>query len=867
MDLPLILAGPIVRRVEPRLVSVWVALREAAKIKLTLWEGRATPDQVSMMSGPDPAAKTLRLGDKLHLALVTLKIEEGSGQPLLPGRIYSYDLLIETEAGENESLKSLDLLKDGVINGHAHLALGYELDVLPSFSLTPAELTDLRIVHGSCRRTNSPQSDGLVWVDDMINEARRDPSTYALTRPHQLLLSGDQIYADDVARVHLRMLIDVGKTLIGASGFIPIERLMVEHVREGVNEPEATAEHFPADHINFPPGWRYDLIVEEARMTSVDGHSHLLSFGEFCAMYLAVWSNSSWPLPSEFPPEDSLVPPLPGIPLTRRPAHLTDPLRDDEEDKKKLTKEKLEKKKEEKIEGLRRSYHEEKEILTKVLAGLPKVRRALANVPTYMMFDDHEVTDDWYLNPMWRDRVLTTVLGKTIIRNALLSYALFQDWGNNPVKFESGDYKRLLELATELFPEGADTGPNETAGAELDTLFGFNLADGRASSDPPIKWHYSVPGHKHDLLALDNRTRRSFPSDLGPPGNVSVDAQKEQIPDQPLSPGSEVLIVIAPLQVIGPPTFDELIAPAAYRAFDLASHKSLQKQAGTKGMTGTNPDAIEAWAFDAPTFEELLKRLEQTTRPHRRVVFLSGDVHYGTSSVMSYWRKGDSEPARFAQFTSSGMKNVMPWYIRYIDRSLAFAQRIARANLGAERLGWDDDSPPPLEIPPGTELVPALRSKLKKTPVLIPTLTLPPGTTINQEHPPDWSWRVEVGRDVRADAERPVPAQPDSLGVPADITRNPDGYRAVARRHAGQLDKLNNSRQVLFQNNLGLITFSKRTETINGKAEEIVDVTQTLFTSHPKGADPARGEPYTVHVIPLRAPSEPKPEDKLRPAG
>ena len=864
MNLPLILAGPILRRVEPRLVSVWVALSEPArKLKLVLWEGRATPDMTSLMSGPDPAAETLRLGDKLHLALVTLKIP--TEQSLLPGRVYSYDLLVETAAGRNETLKSLNLLEDGTLDGHPHLALGYEPDVLPSFSLPPAELTDLRIVHGSCRRASSSQPDGLVWVDDMVNEARREQATYALRRPHQLLLSGDQIYADDVGRMQLRMLIDTGKALIGTSGFIPIERLMVEHVREGVDAPQARQEHFPADHVNFPPGWRYDLIVEESRMTSVDGHSHLLSFGEFCAMYLSVWSNASWPAAAEFPAEENFIPPLPGVPLTRRPAHLTDPLREDEDDKK-LSNEKREQKKEEKREGLRRAYREETEILNTFLAGLPKVRRALANVPTYMMFDDHEVTDDWYLNPMWRNRVLTTVLGKTIIRNGMLSYALFQGWGNDPLKFETGDYKRMLELATQLFPAGADVGPNETAGAEIDTLFGFNLDAGLASTSPPIKWHYSVPGHKHDLLAIDNRTRRSFPSVLGPPGNVSVDAQKEQIPEQPLSPGSEVLIVIAPLQVIGPPTFDELIAPIAYRAFDLASHKSLEKQAGTRGMTGTNPDAIEAWAFDPPTFEELLKRLEEKTRPHRRVVFLSGDVHYGTSNVMSYWRKGDREPARFAQFTSSGMKNVMPWYIRFIDRSLAFAQRLARAKIGAERLGWDSDSPAPLVLPPGAELAPALRSKLKKTPVLLPALTLPPGTTINQAHPPDWSWRVEVGQDVRADAERPEPARPDALGVPADITRNLEGYRAVARRHAGQLDKLNNSRQVLFLANLGLITFRKRTETVNGKPEEIVDVTQTLFTSHPSAADPARGEPYTVHVIPLRAPAEPRPEDKLKPA-
>ena len=52
MDLPLILAGPILRRIEPNLVSVWLALSEAASVQLTLWEGRATADQPSRPNTP-----------------------------------------------------------------------------------------------------------------------------------------------------------------------------------------------------------------------------------------------------------------------------------------------------------------------------------------------------------------------------------------------------------------------------------------------------------------------------------------------------------------------------------------------------------------------------------------------------------------------------------------------------------------------------------------------------------------------------------------------------------------------------------------------------------------------------------------------
>jgi hypothetical protein len=40
VDLFLILAGPILRRVEPNLVAVWVALSLACTVRLPLWENQ-----------------------------------------------------------------------------------------------------------------------------------------------------------------------------------------------------------------------------------------------------------------------------------------------------------------------------------------------------------------------------------------------------------------------------------------------------------------------------------------------------------------------------------------------------------------------------------------------------------------------------------------------------------------------------------------------------------------------------------------------------------------------------------------------------------------------------------------------------------
>ncbi|CAN5664365.1 hypothetical protein BH18ACI4_BH18ACI4_06700 [soil metagenome] len=47
MELPLVLAGPILRRVEPSLVTIWVALRGSGTVKLALWENQFEADDGS----------------------------------------------------------------------------------------------------------------------------------------------------------------------------------------------------------------------------------------------------------------------------------------------------------------------------------------------------------------------------------------------------------------------------------------------------------------------------------------------------------------------------------------------------------------------------------------------------------------------------------------------------------------------------------------------------------------------------------------------------------------------------------------------------------------------------------------------------
>ena len=78
-DLPLILAGPILRRVEPRLVAVWVALSQPRAILLSVFEGRQQAGTgPGVFTGGQPRARgatnTLRIGDKLHVGVVVAEL-------------------------------------------------------------------------------------------------------------------------------------------------------------------------------------------------------------------------------------------------------------------------------------------------------------------------------------------------------------------------------------------------------------------------------------------------------------------------------------------------------------------------------------------------------------------------------------------------------------------------------------------------------------------------------------------------------------------------------------------------------------------------------------------------------------------------
>lgn len=63
-----------------------------------------------------------------------------------------------------------------------------------------------------------------------------------------------------------------------------------------------------------------------------------------------------------------------------------------------------------------------------------------------MIFDDHDVTDDWNLSALWETTAYEHPFSRRIIGNALLGYLLCQGWGNQPQQFAG-----LLQECRSLF--------------------------------------------------------------------------------------------------------------------------------------------------------------------------------------------------------------------------------------------------------------------------------------------------------------------------------------------------------------------------------------------------------------------------------
>lgn len=548
--MPQVIAGPIVRKVTSTECHIWVVTSNADSPTLNL-----SVNEV-VVSG-NCQRETIRVGKYAFIHLLSFTSSEPFEDTARIGYSLSFSDDAQQASWENEQR---GLLYDGQ----------------PSLCFHYTE-TPETILHGSCRKPHFHSDDALAQVDVLHKNAFKKQNDF----PDLLLMTGDQIYADDVAGPMLKAIHSV------------IDRLGLYHealegaVVTNTNEL-ATHEHGYYEREQLLPQIATNTVLssiffgakKKPVFTSVNAQNHLIGSAEIIAMYLLVWSDTLW---ADINIDKDGIPP---------------------------------------------KYHaifdKEHEALNGFVKQLPQVRRALAHIPTYMIFDDHDVTDDWNLTRGWEQEVYGNPLSKRMIGNALIGYLLCQGWGNAPKKVAP-----LIAKVQESMGESGLKSHDEI----IDDLLDFDQWHYRLDTTPPIE-------------VLDTRTQRwRSESNMNKPSGLMdwealCDFQHSII-------GKESVIVVS-----AAPIYGVKVIEAIQKVFTFFG----------KALT---VDA-ENWMAHKGTANVILNIFRHYKTPPDFII-LSGDVHY--SFVYDVRLRFRRNSPHITQFTCSGLKNAFPdGLIKWLDR-------------------------------------------------------------------------------------------------------------------------------------------------------------------------------------------------------
>ncbi len=556
-SLPKILAGPIVRRANNRQICFWLITDKAYKFSVRLFSHQ---QQITWFDAQldDKQHCQIQVGIHAFVNFFTLepKID------ILCGSRVNYDITLLDNDGSKSYL--CKLIPSLLYSGQAY----------PSF-LIRRQIRQM--LHGSCRKPHHDSDDGLVIVDQQIKLGLLNK----IEPPDLLMMSGDQVYTDDVAGptlVAIKQTIDslglFHEDLEGST--ISNSKEIFEHQHCFYQRPELLPDDPSTSNTysQFFSGKRKPIF------TSVNASNHLISFAEVMAMYILTWSPEMW---RRVNISDDAIPEL-----------------------------------------FKQKFAKEQTIIENFVAGLDKVRRALAHVRVYMIFDDHDITDDWNLTRGWEDAVYGNLFAKRIVGNALVGYWLCQGWGNDPDKL-----KPLFESCRAFFTE---------KGVIQHDMLVQNLFDWE-------HWHYCLETSPK-LVVLDTRTQRwRSESSLNKPSGLMdwealCELQQELI-------GQEAVIMVS-----AAPIFGVKLIETIQRIFTF--------------FGGALTVDAENWMAHKGTASVMLNIFRNRKTPPNFVI-LSGDVHY--SFVYDITLRFRHNSPNITQITSSGIKNEFPdKLLKWFDR-------------------------------------------------------------------------------------------------------------------------------------------------------------------------------------------------------
>ncbi len=296
----------------------------------------------------------------------------------------------------------------------------------------------------------------------------------------------------------------------------------------------------------------------------------------------------------------------------------------------------------------------------------PDVRWLLSTIPSSMIFDDHDVRDDWNTSHSWRVDMQSQSWWHERIVGALSSYWVYQHLGNLSPADLAED---VLYQRVRAHPGDAETLVREFAVA----------ADAEADGAKGARWSFRRDYGQVRLIVIDSRCGRILVQDRRA---MIGDAEFDWIKAQ-LRGDYDHLLIGTSLPWLMPRALHDLeswneVLCAGRRGARIARWSEKLRRAAD----------LEHWAAFRDSFDRLAGIIRDVGRGHyadgrapATVCVLSGDVHHAYVATASF--PGGADAAVY-QLTCSPLHNHVPTPMRLTFRIAwsRVAERSTRAILG-----------------------------------------------------------------------------------------------------------------------------------------------------------------------------------------
>jgi len=277
--------------------------------------------------------------------------------------------------------------------------------------------------------------------------------------------------------------------------------------------------------------------------------------------------------------------------------------------------------------------------------GDPEIRWLMSTVATAMIFDDHDIRDDWNTSASWRAKMATTPWWRDRIRAGLASYWVYQHLGNlSPAELaDNEDFQRLVATQGDTWPQLAELA--ERADREVDCSKG-------------IRFSYRWDLGRSRLIMVDSRNGRILESGermmIGENEFRWLEAKAEEHPES-----LDHLMLASSVPWLMPPAIGDL---------ETLNERAAERD-GWRGKLGEKlreAGDFEHWAAFYKSFlrmGEMIARIADQPDGPATISVLSGDVHhsYAARAELDGVSPGGST---VHQLVCSPVHNYVPLFIK-----------------------------------------------------------------------------------------------------------------------------------------------------------------------------------------------------------